>query len=77
MPNRVTAAMLAAIAENGITPLEYLLGVMLDESQDVCARINTAKAAAPFAHRKLAAVEVNSQEGNVVLVHDWRGGRPD
>ena len=40
-----------ALAE-GVTPLEYLLEVMRDESLAIELRLEAAKAAAPFCHRR-------------------------
>jgi hypothetical protein len=40
----------------GDTPLDFMLGVMRDLSKSVPARMEAAKAAAPFIHPKLAAV---------------------
>ncbi len=55
--NRRTEAQIAAIEAGGITPLAYLLAVMRDESQDPVARLDAAKAAAPYVHSKLAAID--------------------
>ncbi|MEL6277946.1 MAG: hypothetical protein AAFR28_03570 [Pseudomonadota bacterium] len=48
----------AAHASEGITPLEYMLSVLRDESNDVAQRLDAAKAAAPYMHAKLSTVEV-------------------
>jgi hypothetical protein len=37
---------------DGLTPLAYLLLVMRDEQHDVETRIEAARAAAPYCHRK-------------------------
>jgi hypothetical protein len=47
----------ARAAEGGTTPLEYLLGLLRDETQPKELRIDVAKAAAPYMHARLAAVE--------------------
>lgn len=60
-PGSITKAA-RTIAEqglDGITPLEYLLGVMRDETQDERRRDEAAKAAAPYVHARLASVEAN------------------
>ena len=44
-------------AAEGITPLEYLLSVLRDERQSLEVRLDAAKAAAPYMHSRLAAVE--------------------
>ena len=43
--------------DGGTTPLEYLLGIMRDDMLDRDTRIDAAKAAAPYVHARLAAVE--------------------
>lgn len=42
------------------TPLEYLLGVMNNEEVPRDSRIDAAKAAAPFVHAKLQAIQIES-----------------
>ncbi len=49
--------MIAAETETGISPLDYLLQVMRDPSGDSGARLEAAKAAAPYVHPKLSAIE--------------------
>lgn len=41
----------------GITPLDYLLELLRDEDKPQDVRIDAAKAAAPYVHARLAAVE--------------------
>ncbi len=60
-PNRATAALAAAVAEAGITPLQYLLSVMRDETQPAELRLDAAKAAAPYCHAKLSAIAVRAE----------------
>ena len=47
-------------AEEGITPLEYLLSVMRNEVNEQKDRMSAAVAAAPFIHAKLSSVELNA-----------------
>lgn len=47
-------------AEEGITPLEYMLGLLRNEECPSLLRFEAAKAAAPYVHAKLAAVDVNA-----------------
>jgi len=56
VPNKVTAKREAEIAESGLTPLEYMLSILRDETQEVAARFEAAKQAAPYCHAKLAAM---------------------
>ena len=44
---------------SGLTPLEYLLSVLRDESQDERVRLDAAKAAAPYCHNRLSSTEVS------------------
>ena len=70
-PNKKTAAVQKAVAESGITPLEFMLNVMRQEISPEGAngaeqiafhslRFEAAKAAAPYVHAKLSSVEVNA-----------------
>jgi hypothetical protein len=57
IPNRASAAREAAIAASGLTPLEYMLTTMRDETKPIALRLDMAKAAAPYVHPRLASVE--------------------
>lgn len=46
-------------AEGGLMPLEYMLQILRDEDIDPETRMDAAKAAAPYVHAKLAAVELS------------------
>ena len=61
-PNKATAARQAAVEASGLTPLDYLLSVMRDGNEDLAARLDAAKAAAPYVHPKLAALELSGNE---------------
>ena len=56
----------AAIRE-GLTPLEYMLKLMRDESQETDVRFEAAKASAPYVHPRLSAIE---HGGSVSLNHE-------
>ena len=58
VPNKKTAALQAAVARSGITPLDFLLKVMRDSKKKLDVRVDAAKAAAPYVHAKLASIEV-------------------
>lgn len=47
----------AAIAASGLTPLEYMLSTMRDETKPLALRLDMAKAAAPYVHPRLSSVE--------------------
>ncbi len=64
-PNRATAKREAEIAAAGITPLDYMLQILRDEDKTADERFEAAKAAAPYVHPKLAAVDHSSQDGTM------------
>lgn len=66
-PNKASAERQAEIASSGITPLDYMLTILRDETKSVEDRMEAAKAAAPFVHPKLAAVELS---GGLSLNHE-------
>ena len=49
-------------ATEGLTPLEYLLSVMRNDSAAEAARLDAAKAAAPYVHPRLSTVEVGNKD---------------
>ena len=55
--NKATAARQAAISASGETPLDYMIRVMRDDSAPAERRDEMAKAAAPYIHPRLAAIE--------------------
>jgi hypothetical protein len=72
-PNKKTAALAMAVAESGTTPLEFMLKIMHQEAPEGSApaqivaindmRFRAAQAAAPYCHRRLAAVEHTGKDG--------------
>jgi hypothetical protein len=67
-PRRSSAAALSVartlekVAATGLTPLDYMLQVMRDESIEPAKRLDAAKAAAPYVHPRLASVAVGNQD---------------
>jgi hypothetical protein len=57
IPNRASASRQASIEASGLTPLEYMLTTMRDESKPETVRLDVAKAVAPYVHPRLASVE--------------------
>lgn len=49
-------------AEEGVTPLEFLLNVMNDVDKEFNHRLDAAKAAAPYVHAKLATIDVGNKD---------------
>lgn len=50
----------------GLTPLDYMLSVLRDEEADAAARFEAAKAAAPYIHPRLSAIDANVK-GEIAL----------
>ena len=57
-PNKATAAIAAAVAETGLTPLQFLTKVYRNPKLDMALRTNAAKAAAPYVHASLSSVDM-------------------
>lgn len=58
-PNKATSEQRAAIEASGLTPLEYMLSILRDETKPVTDRFEAAKAAAPFVHPRLSSIEAD------------------
>jgi hypothetical protein len=43
----------AILAAQGITPLDYMLAIVRNETEDKTVRLDAAKAAAPYVHARL------------------------
>jgi hypothetical protein len=57
-PNKKTREFRESVAASGLTPLEWMLSVLRDETQPPERRDEMAKAAAPFVHPRLATTKV-------------------
>lgn len=66
-PNRATVQRQQEVAESGLTPLDYLLSIMRDEQAVIDMRIDAAKAAAPYIHPRLAAID---HSGSLTIAHE-------
>lgn len=47
-----------------MTPLDYMILVMRDESQDGAMRLDAAKSAAPYVHARLSSTELHTTNDN-------------
>ena len=65
-PNKKTAELQKAVAESGITPLEYMLSVLRDVNQEPRDRLSAANMAAPYVHAKLASIELSGKDGGAI-----------
>lgn len=70
-PNRKTSALKSAAASAGLMPVDYMLGVMRNGQADPHRRDEMAKAAAPYLHPRLAAVEHTGKDGGPIQTVDW------
>jgi hypothetical protein len=64
--NRKTREIADRAIEEGTSPLEYMLSVMRDEGAESGRRDDMAKAAAPYVHPRLAAVEHTGKDGDSI-----------
>lgn len=64
--NKTTQEQREAVLSTGITPLEYMISVMRDESNDFDKRLDAAKAAAPYVHPKLANIDLKAEHSGDV-----------
>lgn len=69
--NKVTAEREAEIAASGLTPLEYMLGVLRDPNAHPLRRDDMAKAAAPYVHSKLATIAHTGPDGGPMQFRDF------
>ncbi len=62
VPNRASIARQAEVAASGLTPLDFMLTALRNESLDFLARFEAAKAAAPYVHPKLTTTKLTGDE---------------
>ncbi len=67
-PNKASVFRERMVAASGQTPLAYLIQIMRDETLDIDRRIEAAKAAAPYVHPRLAAIEHRGDAANPINV---------
>lgn len=70
IPNRVTAEfkqLAVELGKEGASPLDLMPSVMRDESAPMAMRLDAAKAAAPYLHPRLNAVELS---GSLHMTHE-------
>jgi hypothetical protein len=61
--NKATVAREAAVKASGLTPLDYMLGVMRDEEAPTELRLDAAARSAPYVHPRLSSVAVENKDG--------------
>jgi hypothetical protein len=56
--NKRTVETAKAIEASGMSPLDYMISLMRDETREVALRLDAAKSAAPYVHSRLASQEL-------------------
>lgn len=64
--NKVTAQMREKALAEGVSSLDFMLKIMRDETQPLSIRADMAKAAAPYVHPRLQAIEHNGKNGGPI-----------
>lgn len=64
--NRINDEARRRALAGGMSPLEFLLGVMRDEKQPLEKRMDAARSAAPFVHAKLQALQHSGPDGGPI-----------
>ena len=75
--NRATIARQKAIEDSGLSSLGYLQSVYRDDIAPQQARIECAKAAAPFEFPRLAAIEHTGQDGAPIKIESLTDAQLD
>ncbi|MBB4017367.1 hypothetical protein GGR16_002396 [Chelatococcus caeni] len=70
VPNKVTLKREAEIKASGLTPLDYMLQLLRNPKNPRDVRFEAAKAAAPYVHPKLAAIEHSGPGGGPIQTED-------
>lgn len=65
--NKASAKAREKAEATGIMPLDFMLSIMRDEQADRAERLDMAKAAAPYVHAKLSAVDANVNLGGISI----------
>jgi hypothetical protein len=67
--SRANEEVRARALASGLSPLDYMLGVMRDGGVDDARRDDMAKAAAPYLHSKMAPAEFGDEEGKAIIIN--------
>ena len=65
-----TIELAITLSEQGLTPLEYMLQIMRDETQTENMRLDAAKSAAPYIHPRLSSQEISGTLGVHEMTHE-------
>jgi hypothetical protein len=66
--NRISEEAREKALAGGMTPLQFLLATMRDESRPIERRLAAATAAAPYSHARLTAVQHSGPNGAPIQV---------
>ena len=73
-PRKAQAALTDRLAAGGITPLEYMLNILRDDTAEPLQRSWAAEKAAPYCHSRLAPIDPKTGEQPVThIVMRWQG----
>lgn len=67
-PNKATAAREKEVAASGLTPLDFMLTVLRDETREFADRMDAAKSAAPYCHPKRAAIDSDGNDAGLTVI---------
>lgn len=68
--NKKTIFRSQTAANLGLSPLEFLLSVVRDETKDVAIRLDAAKCAAPYVHARLQTTAVQSSPIQITIARE-------
>lgn len=69
--SRIDAEARQRALAGGMMPLDYLLSIMRDDKRDDHARLDAAKAAAPYCHARLASTELSGPGGGPIETRNF------
>lgn len=77
-PNKATITRQQEVAESGLTPLDFMLSIMREETETQDIRLEAAKAAAPYVHPRLNAVDLSATDGTLAeaAAYAWQPAQP-
>lgn len=66
--NEKTREIAEAAAQDGVTPLEYMLNVLRDEKADDQTKRWAAEKAAPYVHPRLNSIDIGNKDGKPFVI---------
>jgi hypothetical protein len=68
--NKKTILRSQAAANLGLTPLEFMLSLVKDETKDLAVRLDAAKSAAPYVHARLQTTAIQSGPIQIMVARE-------